>query len=62
MAAADSERFRLRRFVERLVQLGECEVHDKPIDLRPRAPVSRRSAASEISQSASSVKTSSIPS
>ena len=33
MAAADSERFRLRRFVERLVQLGECEVHDKPIDL-----------------------------
>ena len=33
MAAADTERFRLRRFVERLVQLGECEVHDKPIDL-----------------------------
>ena len=31
--AADTERFRLRRFVERLVQLGECEVHDKPIDL-----------------------------
>ena len=33
MAAADTERFRLRRFVERLVQLGECEIHDKPIDL-----------------------------
>jgi UbiD family decarboxylase len=33
MAAVDTERFRLRRFVERLVQLGECEVHDKPIDL-----------------------------
>ena len=33
MAAADTERFRLRRFVERLVQAGECEVHDKPIDL-----------------------------
>jgi 2,5-furandicarboxylate decarboxylase 1 len=31
--AADTERFRLRRFVERLVQLGECEMHDKPIDL-----------------------------
>jgi hypothetical protein len=31
--AADTERFRLRRFIERLVQLGECEVHDKPIDL-----------------------------
>ena len=33
MAAVDTERFRLRRFVERLVQLGECEIHDKPIDL-----------------------------
>src|SRR4029078_12307729 len=33
MAAADTERFRLRRYVERLVQLGECEVHDQPIDL-----------------------------
>ena len=31
--AADTERFRLRRFVERMVQLGECEVHDRPIDL-----------------------------
>src|SRR5262245_41558139 len=31
--AHDTERFRLRRFVERLVELGECEVHDKPIDL-----------------------------
>jgi UbiD family decarboxylase len=29
----DTERFRLRRFVERLVQLGECEVHEKPVDL-----------------------------
>ena len=33
MTAADTDRFRLRRFVERLVQLGECEVHDRPIDL-----------------------------
>jgi UbiD family decarboxylase len=33
MAAVDTERFRLRRFVERLIQLGECEVHDRPIDL-----------------------------
>src|SRR5215204_5992354 len=33
MPAIDTERFRLRRFVERLVQLGECEVHDQPIDL-----------------------------
>ena len=35
-AAADTERFRLRRFVERLVQLGECDIHDKPIDLGGR--------------------------
>jgi 2,5-furandicarboxylate decarboxylase 1 len=33
MPAVDTERFRLRNFVDRLVQLGECEVHDKPIDL-----------------------------
>ena len=33
MPVADTERFRLRSFVERLVQMGECEVHDKPIDL-----------------------------
>src|SRR5215471_14139513 len=32
-AAVDTERFRLRRFVEKLVQLGECEIHDKPIDM-----------------------------
>ena len=33
MAAVDTERFRLRRFVDRLVQMGECEVHAEPIDL-----------------------------
>jgi UbiD family decarboxylase len=33
MPAVDTERFRLRNFVDRLVQLGECKVHDKPIDL-----------------------------
>jgi UbiD family decarboxylase len=31
--AIDTERFRLRRFVEKLVDLGECDVHDAPIDL-----------------------------
>ncbi len=30
---ADTERFRLRRFMERLVQMGECEVRDQPTDL-----------------------------
>jgi len=33
MTAVDTERFRLRRYVDRLVQMGECEVHDRPIDL-----------------------------
>jgi UbiD family decarboxylase len=33
MPAIDTERFRLRNFVEKLVELGECEVHDAPIDL-----------------------------
>ncbi len=33
MVAIDTERFRLRNFVEKLAALGECEVHDAPIDL-----------------------------
>ena len=33
MTAVDTESFRLRRFVDRLVQTGDCEVHDSPIDL-----------------------------
>src|SRR5262249_49237527 len=30
---ADTERFRLRRFVEKLVRMGECEIHEQPTDL-----------------------------
>jgi 2,5-furandicarboxylate decarboxylase 1 len=33
MPTIDTERFRLRNFVERLVENGECEVHKEPIDL-----------------------------
>jgi UbiD family decarboxylase len=33
MIPADTEKFRLRHFVEKLVQEGECIVHDEPIDL-----------------------------
>ncbi len=33
MPTIDTERFRLRNFVEQLVAEGECEVRDKPIDL-----------------------------
>src|SRR5262245_36337167 len=31
--SVDTERFRLRGFVEKLVQLGECDIYDKPIDM-----------------------------
>ncbi len=33
MTQPDTEKFRLRRFVEKLVQQGECVIHDDPIDL-----------------------------
>ena len=33
MPTIDTERFRLRNFVSELIETGECEVHDKPIDL-----------------------------
>ena len=33
MPEVDTEKFRLRHFVEKLVQRGECIVHDRPIDL-----------------------------
>src|ERR1700733_3004444 len=33
MPTIDTERFRLRNFVEKLVEAGECEVHNAPIDL-----------------------------
>jgi 2,5-furandicarboxylate decarboxylase 1 len=33
MPTIDTERFRLRNFVEKLVEIGECDVHEAPIDL-----------------------------
>src|SRR3984893_8028622 len=33
MLTIDTERFRLRNFVDRLAGLGECDVHAEPIDL-----------------------------
>jgi 2,5-furandicarboxylate decarboxylase 1 len=33
MPMIDTERFRLRNFVEKLIDTGECEVREKPIDL-----------------------------
>ena len=31
--AVDCEKFRLRAFVDRLIQLGEVEIHDEPVSL-----------------------------
>src|SRR3954447_20956122 len=39
MPQPDTEKFRLRSFAERLVQQGECIVHDAPIDLIDIAPM-----------------------
>ena len=33
MPTIDTERFRLRNFVEHLIETGECEVREKPVDL-----------------------------
>ena len=33
MPTIDTERFRLRNFVEYLIETGECEVREKPVDL-----------------------------
>ncbi|HUZ71641.1 MAG TPA: UbiD family decarboxylase [Stellaceae bacterium] len=33
MSGVDTEKFRLRRFIDELVARGECVVHDAPIDL-----------------------------
>jgi 2,5-furandicarboxylate decarboxylase 1 len=37
--AADFDRFRLRRFLEGLSDLGEIETHDEPLDLADIAPI-----------------------
>ena len=40
MTEIDTESFRLRSFVERLVAAGECVVHDAPIELvESRKPI-----------------------
>jgi 2,5-furandicarboxylate decarboxylase 1 len=38
-AKIDFEKFRLRRFVERLIDLGEVEVHDEPVPLTGLSPI-----------------------
>ena len=38
-AKVDVEKFRLRRFVERLIDLGEVEIHDEPVPLTGLSPI-----------------------
>src|SRR5215471_16624093 len=33
MSKVDLEKYRLRRFVNRLIEMGEVEIHDKPVPL-----------------------------
>ena len=35
----DSDKFRLRRLVERLIDMGEVEVHDEPVALADMSPI-----------------------
>jgi len=39
----DFEKFRLRRFVDKLVSLGEVEIHDEPVPLTGMSPIIERS-------------------
>src|SRR5580700_1457904 len=41
-AAIDFDKYRLRRFVERLIDLGEMEVHDRPVPLTGLSPIIER--------------------
>src|ERR1022692_4295009 len=38
-AKVDFDKYRLRSFVERLIELGEVEVHDKPVPLTGLSPI-----------------------
>jgi UbiD family decarboxylase len=42
-AALDFDKYRLRNFVDRLIQLGEVEIHDKPVPLTDLSPIIERS-------------------
>ena len=41
--AVDFDKYRLRSFVDRLIQLGEVEIHDKPVPLTALSPIIERS-------------------
>ena len=41
-ATIDFDKYRLRRFVERLIDMGEVEVHDEPVPLTGLSPIIER--------------------
>src|SRR6202166_3867248 len=41
-ATIDFDKYRLRSFVERLIELGEVEIHDKPVPLTALSPIIER--------------------
>ena len=41
-ATIDFDKYRLRSFVERLIELGEVEIHDKPVPLTGLSPIIER--------------------
>jgi 2,5-furandicarboxylate decarboxylase 1 len=43
-AKIDFAKYRLRSFVERLIELGEVEVHDRPVPLTELSPIIERTA------------------
>src|SRR6201992_2486446 len=38
-AKLDFDKYRLRNFVDRLIEIGEVEVHDKPVPLTGLSPI-----------------------
>ena len=41
-ATIDFDKYRLRSFVERLIELGEVEIHDRPVPLTGLSPIIER--------------------
>ena len=39
ISTIDTEKYRRRRFVEQLIELGELEVHDEPVPLVGLSPI-----------------------
>jgi 2,5-furandicarboxylate decarboxylase 1 len=41
-ATIDFDKYRLRSFVERLIELGEVEIHERPVPLTGLSPIIER--------------------